>query len=122
MWRALAIVSAIMLVLDFTYLYLFKDFTLPLLKSIQKADVTVNIMSALMCYILLVSGLYYFIIKNSASIKDAFLLGVLIYGVYETTNYAFFKDWSLLLVILDTLWGGILFSTTTFLYYKIAKS
>jgi uncharacterized membrane protein len=75
-----------------------------------------------MCYILLVSGLYYFIIKNSASIKDAFLLGVLIYGVYETTNYAFFKDWSLLLVILDTLWGGILFSTTTFLYYKIAKS
>jgi uncharacterized membrane protein len=122
MWRALAIVSAIMLVLDFTYLYLFKDFTLPLLKSIQKADVTVNIMSALMCYILLVSGLYYFIIKNSASIKDAFLLGVLIYGVYETTNYAFFKDWSLLLVILDTLWGGVLFSTTTFLYYKIAKS
>jgi uncharacterized membrane protein len=122
MWRALAIVSAIMLVLDFTYLYLFKDFTLPLLKSIQKAEVTVNIMSALMCYILLVSGLYYFIIKNSASIKDAFLLGVLIYGVYETTNYAFFKDWSLLLVILDTLWGGILFSTTTFLYYKIAKS
>lgn len=122
MWRALAIVSAIMLVLDFTYLYLFKDFTLPLLKSIQKAEVTVNIMSALMCYILLVSGLYYFIIKNSASIKDAFLLGVLIYGVYETTNYAFFKDWSLLLVILDTLWGGVLFSTTTFLYYKIAKS
>jgi uncharacterized membrane protein len=122
MWRALAIVSAIMLVLDFTYLYLFKDFTLPLLKSIQKAEVTVNIMSALMCYILLVSGLYYFIIKNSASIKDAFLLGVLIYGVYETTNYAFFKDWSLLLVILDTLWGGILFSTTTFLYYKIANS
>jgi uncharacterized membrane protein len=102
MWRALAIVSAIMLVLDFTYLYLFKDFTLPILKSIQKAEVTVNIMSVLMCYILLVSGLYYFIIKNSASIKDAFLLGVLIYGVYETTNYAFFKDWSLLLVILDT--------------------
>ena len=121
MWKALAIISALMLVLDFSYLYLFRDFTLPILKNIQKADVKVNIMSALACYILLVFGLYYFIIKNNESIKDAFLLGVLIYGVYETTNYAFFKNWSLLLVILDTLWGGILFSTTTFLYYKFAK-
>jgi uncharacterized membrane protein len=121
MWRALAIISALMLVLDFTYLYLFKDFMLSILKNIQKADVKVNIMSALACYIILVSGLYYFIIRKKAPIKDAFLLGVLINGVYETTNYAFFKNWSPLLVILDTLWGGILLSTTTFLYYKIAK-
>jgi len=44
---------------------------------------------------------------------------VLINGVYETTNYAFFNEWSPLLVLLDTLWGGILLGTTTFLYYKI---
>jgi uncharacterized membrane protein len=122
MWKALIISGALMLVLDFTYLYLFKDFMLPILKNIQKAHVKVNIMSALACYIILVSGLYYFIIRKKAPIKDAFLLGVLINGVYETTNYAFFKNWSPLLVILDTLWGGILLGTTTFLYYKIAKS
>ena len=122
MWKALTIIGAIMLVLDFSYLYLFKDFMLPILKNIQKADVKVNIMSALACYIILVSGLYYFIIKKNAPIKDAFILGVLINGVYETTNYAFFKNWSPLLVVLDTLWGGILLGTTTYLYYKIAKS
>jgi len=121
MWKTLFIIGVIMLILDFSYLYLFKDFMLPILKNIQKADVKVNIWSALACYIILVSGLYYFIIRKNASPKDAFLLGVLINGVYETTNYAFFKDWSPLLVILDTLWGGILLSTTTFLYYKIAK-
>jgi uncharacterized membrane protein len=121
MWKSIIIIATIMLVLDFSYLYLFRDFMLPLLKNIQKADVKINIMSALACYIILVSGLYYFIIRKNASPKDAFLLGVLINGVYETTNYAFFKDWSPLLVILDTLWGGILLSTTTFLYYKIAK-
>ena len=119
MWRALAIISAIMLVLDFTYLYLFRDFTLPLLKKVQKADVKINIMPAIACYLLLVTGLYYFIIRKKAPIKDAVLLGILIYGVYETTNYAFFKDWSPLLVLVDTVWGGILFGTTTFLYYKI---
>ena len=121
MWKALAIISALMLVLDVSYLYLFRDFMIPILKNVQKADIKVNIMSALACYILLVSGLYYFIIKNNESIKDAFLLGMLIYGVYETTNYAFFKNWSPLLLILDTLWGGILFSTTTFIYYKITR-
>jgi uncharacterized membrane protein len=121
MWKSIIIIATIMLILDFSYLYLFRDFMLPLLKNIQKADVKINIMSALACYIILVSGLYYFIIRKNASPKDAFLLGVLINGVYETTNYAFFKDWSPLLVILDTLWGGILLSTTTFLYYKIAK-
>jgi uncharacterized membrane protein len=122
MWRALAIISAIMLVLDFTYFYLFRDFMLPLLKKVQKADVKINIMSAIACYLLMVSGLYYFILRKKAPIKDAILLGLLIYGVYETTNYAFFKDWSPLLVLVDTVWGGILFGTTTFLYYKIAKS
>jgi len=121
MWKSIIIIATIMLILDFSYLYLFRDFMLPLLKNIQKADVKINIMSALACYIILVSGLYYFIIRKNASPKDAFLLGILINGVYETTNYAFFKDWSPLLVILDTLWGGILLSTTTFLYYKIAK-
>jgi uncharacterized membrane protein len=44
---------------------------------------------------------------------------VLINGVYETTNYAFFKNWSPLLVLLDTLWGGILLATTTIIYNKI---
>ena len=119
MWKTLFIIGAIMLILDFSYLYLFKDFMIPILTKIQKSDIKVNIMSALACYIILVSGLYYFIIRKKASTKDAFLLGVLINGVYETTNYAFFKDWSPLLVILDTLWGGILLSTTAFIYYKI---
>ena len=119
MWKSIIIIATIMLVLDFSYLYLFRDFMLPILKNIQKADVKINIMSALACYIILVSGLYYFIIKKKAPPKDAFLLGVLINGVYETTNYAFFKEWSPLLVILDTLWGGILLATTTIIYNKI---
>jgi uncharacterized membrane protein len=48
-------------------------------------------------------------------VTDAFLLGIVIYGVYETTNYALFKDWSILTVIIDTLWGGTLFAITTYI-------
>jgi uncharacterized membrane protein len=120
MFKNLALIASLMLILDLTYLFTFKDFMVPIFKNIQKTDLKIRYASALACYIILVSGLYYFIIKKNAPIKDAFLLGVLINGVYETTNYAFFKDWSPLLVLLDTLWGGILLSTTTFLYYKFA--
>ena len=120
MWKALILSGIILLALDLTYLFVFKDLMLPVIVNIQKTELKVNIKSAIACYILLVYGLYYFIIKKRAPPKDAFLLGVLINGVYETTNYAFFKEWSPLLVVMDTLWGGILLSTTTILYYKIA--
>lgn len=121
MFKKLALIASLLLILDLTYLFMFKDFMLPIFKRIQKTDLKIRFTSALACYIILVSGLYYFIIKKNAPVKDAFLLGMLINGVYETTNYAFFKDWSPLLVLLDTLWGGILLSTTTYLYYKINR-
>jgi uncharacterized membrane protein len=57
----------------------------------------------------------YPIIKPNKSIIEAFLLGLVIYGVYETTNYALLEKWSLKTVIIDTLWGGILFALTTFI-------
>lgn len=121
MLKKLALIASLLLILDLTYLFMFKDFMLPIFKKIQKTDLKIRFVSAFACYIILVSGLYYFIIRKNAPVKDAFLLGMLINGVYETTNYAFFKDWSPLLVLLDTLWGGILLSTTTYIYYKITR-
>ena len=75
----------------------------------------INFLGAALCYIFLVTGLNYFIIKPKKSVYDAFLLGLVIYGVYETTNYALFKNWSILTVIMDTLWGGLLFALTTYI-------
>jgi uncharacterized membrane protein len=74
-----------------------------------------NYLGAALCYIFLIFGINYFIIKPHKSVSDAFLLGIIIYGVYETTNYALFKNWSMLTVIMDTLWGGILFAVTTYI-------
>ena len=53
--------------------------------------------------------------KNKINYKDAFLFGLIIYGVYDMTNMALFKKWSLILSILDIFWGGILFSLTIYL-------
>ena len=71
-----------------------------------------NIIAALLCYISLVLGLFYFIIKDKKSIGEAFLLGLYVYAVYETTNLAIFKNWTWNIAAIDTLWGGILIYLT----------
>jgi uncharacterized membrane protein len=59
--------------------------------------------------------MYYFIIKPKRGFMEAFLLGIGVYTVYETTNYALFKNWPLQMVIMDILWGGILFVLVAYL-------
>jgi uncharacterized membrane protein len=84
-------------------------------KSVQGSPLKMNFLAAIICYLFLVFGIYYFIIKPKRSVRDAFLLGVVIYSVFELTNLAIFKNWSIFTVLLDTLWGGVLFGTTTYL-------
>jgi len=115
MFNFLMLASAIIFVVtDFIYLNLVKDFFGKQIKSVQGSEIKVNFLGALVCYIFLIIGINYFIIKPRKSVQDAFLLGLVIYGVYETTNYALFKNWSIFTVIIDTLWGGILFAFTTY--------
>jgi len=107
--------AIIFVVIDFIYLNLIKDFFGKQIKSVQGSEIKVNLLGVALCYIFLIIGINYFIIKPRKSVQDAFLLGLIIYGVYETTNYALFKNWSIITVIMDTLWGGILFAITTYI-------
>ena len=81
-----------------------------------------KLIPAVLCYISLVVGLYYFIIKERKSLFEAFLLGFVIYSVYEFTNWALFKNWKLTTVLMDTLWGSVLFTLTTAIIYYIFNS
>ena len=110
------LVSAIVFIsIDFVYLNVIKDFFNNQIISVQGSPLKVNYLGAALCYIFLIVGINYFIIKPRKSVNDAFLLGIVIYGVYETTNYALLKNWSILTVIIDTLWGGILLASTTYI-------
>jgi uncharacterized membrane protein len=116
MFNFLMLVSAIIFIsIDFIYLNIMKSYFDNQVEKIQGTKIKMNLLGALLCYIFLIAGINYFIIKPRKSISDAFILGIIIYGVYETTNYALFKNWSILTVIMDTLWGGILFALTTYL-------
>ena len=108
-----------MLILDSIYLTVFSNFFNDVVKNVQGSKIKFNIFGATLCYMFLVFGLNYFIISRKKPLLDAFILGIVVYGVYETTTYALFEKWSPLAVILDTFWGGILFALTTFIAYKI---
>jgi uncharacterized membrane protein len=119
--RVKLLISAIIfVVLDSIYLNLIKDYFVKQINLVQKSPIKIDFLAILLCYIFLIFGINYFIIQPKRSIQDAFILGIIIYGVYETTNKALLTKWSWLTVIMDTLWGGILFALTTYIIKKIS--
>ena len=101
--------------IDYIYLNLIKVYFGKQVQAVQGSPLKINYLGAILCYIFLIIGLNYFIIKPKRSVQDAFLFGLIIYAVFETTNWALFKNWSVLTVLIDSLWGGILFALTTYI-------
>ena len=113
--KAISAALLCMLVLDFIYLSLTKNFYNNLVKSIQGQNIVIKPVPMVLVYLLLAFAYYYFILEKNGTIKDAFILGISIYGTFDLTNYAIFNKWNLKAVLMDTLWGGILFSLTRYL-------
>jgi uncharacterized membrane protein len=111
--------AIIFVILDGLYINFFKNYFNRQIKSVQGSDIQINIIASGIVYIFLIFGLSYFIIQKNRSVKDAFILGLVIYAVYDFTNVALLKNWKVSTAILDTLWGGILFGSTTFCVNKI---
>jgi uncharacterized membrane protein len=113
--------AVIFVVLDGFYLNLIKGYFSNQIKKIQGTPIKLNVVATAITYIFLIFGINYFIIQKHKSVKEAALLGLVIYGVYEFTNYSLLKDWSIFTVLLDTTWGTVLFSLTTAITYTIMK-
>ena len=111
-WK-IFLVSLIFVLIDSIYLFSSKTYFQKQIFSVQKGPIQLRIVPTILCYIALIFGLWYFIIREKKSWVQAFLLGIVIYSVYETTNYATLKAWTAKTVIMDTIWGGILFALVT---------
>jgi uncharacterized membrane protein len=109
------------LLFDTGYLYLNKNFFTNMVYDIQDSAMTIRWSPVIICYAFIVLGIYYFIIREKKSIYEAFLLGLVIYVVYDSTNYATLTNYSLSFAIMDTLWGGILFALVTYCYQLLIK-
>jgi uncharacterized membrane protein len=131
----LVVLAIIVLALDAVFLYTISDMFSRQIMLVQGTALKVNIPSAVICYILIVIGLYYFVLRHiivpnassaAAAIQNmrlrdgmiaAFFLGVFVYGVYETTTLALLRNWSPMTAVIDTTWGGTLFALSAYLFY-----
>ena len=120
MFKHILLSLLILVLIDSIYLYFIKTLFEKHISAIQSTELKINMHGAIICYIFLVWGLNYFILSSTnKSVSDAFILGLVIYGVFESTSLALFKKWPYYFVIVDTLWGGILFALTTYIIKKI---
>ncbi|MFZ3301732.1 MAG: DUF2177 family protein [Microgenomates group bacterium] len=79
-----------------------------------------NIPAAILVYLFIPFGLVYLVISkhigdvpNTKIVLEAFVYGVCSYSVYDLTNLATLKNWSVPMVITDIIWGGVLCSLVT---------
>ena len=114
------LMAIVLLAIDAVYLkFIGGPFYSLAVKKIQGNEINFRMYSAVIVYIILITGLYYFIIGPNKSIKEGAFFGLVIYGVYDFTNHAILDNYSLPLAMMDTIWGMVLCGTTTFIMTKI---
>jgi len=102
-----------------------------MISSIMLPKLHINFLTLIYTYALLLIGFIYFIAlpylvhkKTFKYLIASFLLGVIIFGNFEITNSALFPNWKTSILILDTIWGGVLYFASTIiliLSYKLIK-
>ena len=119
MLKDLTITGLVLLILDSVFLYSMSPLFKKQIEKVQQSHFSINYFGAAFAYVLLIFGLYWFIIKENRGLIDAFLFGFIIYGVYEGTTKALLQKWEYKTMVIDTLWGGILMSLSTLIVYKL---
>ena len=83
--------------------------------------------SAIIAYICLVFGIYYFVVKDNVNKsfsdigKIGALFGFVVYGIYNGTNKATIAEFGFTEAIKDTIWGTIVCSLISMLTVYLIK-
>ena len=115
------IVTILILVFDCFYLYGIRTIFSKQIIDVQHTPLQMDLLAAVLCYILIIVGLYYFIIRENKSVLEAIMLSIVIYGIYELTTKAIITNWRWETVLLDTVWGGVLFGIVIAIFYQYKK-
>lgn len=119
--KSIVVIFLLFIIVDALYLYLVSDYFNTIMHKIQFKPSNFDVIAYFAVYIVLSMLFYIFIVKQNHKATMAFVLGTFTYLIYELTNKTVFDRWEWLLVLIDGLWGGILFFIIKKLYNQIYK-
>lgn len=122
-------VSLLALVIDFAWIqWIMKSKYVEMIPKIQKSPLTIRYIPVFLSYLTIIFPIVFFTLPNirkESRWKDSLfyggLLGVFMYGMFSFTNYALIKNWTLEVVMLDTIWGGILYTIVSYIASFLTK-
>lgn len=119
--RTNAVIFALVLffILDASFLFLSNKIFSNQIIDVQRVVMIPKTAGIIGAYAVILFAFYYFILRTRRPVHEAILLGAVINGTYELTNYALLKKWRLSTVALDTLWGGFSWGITTYITYHL---
>jgi uncharacterized membrane protein len=113
-----------MICMDIIWLSINKNYHSKLFESIQKTPLQLKVIPAIIVYIWMASAVTYFGVLSSKTSKESMLhggyIGLAMYGLYDFTNLATFKNWTYEMTLKDMTWGTVLcaISSRVGFYFK----
>jgi uncharacterized membrane protein len=90
--------------------------------SVQNSPMDVRYIPTVLAYCVMIAAVVLFAlprIRKGSRLMDSLvfggLLGFVTYGMFSFTNYALLKNWTFRVVMLDLVWGSLLFAAVTYL-------
>ena len=130
----ITIITLLVLIVDGSFInYVVKPYWETTVASIQKSSMTIRMHHALLAYVTIVIGMYWFVWKQldivntnqfdeklwKRLIFTSLLWGFVTYGIFDFTVGAIFKDYPEWLLATDILWGMTMTTivmTSTYLF------
>ncbi len=128
MWiKQLLLLSVTILIVDILWLsYAVDSIWKENVQAVQKSPLQVRKEYAILSYILIILGIWYFVQRHITSdtstqqiLFSSFLFGFVLYGVFDFTNLAIFKDYQWKAAWIDMLWGGFISMVAVWVTTKI---
>lgn len=119
----------LMLILDYLWIeYISKSLFDSQLKNItgfKDGEFIIRTLTTSFIYLLIgLSMLFFFdpsVREKDRAITLGAFIGALVFGVLEFSNYVYYNNYSPVVVVIDMLWGTVLFSFISFLVYSAVK-
>jgi uncharacterized membrane protein len=110
--QQVVLVATVMLLMDFGWLAANNKYHRRVFAELQGQPLQVRIVPAVLVYLLMIVGVWFFAVAPAADWSEAAgrgaLIGAIMYGLYDLTNYATLVNYPIEYAISDMMWGTFL--------------